>query len=330
MKVLYAAIAVILLACCGWVVNGAPAIEVPYTAAALLLLGIILRVIRWARVPVPFRIPTTVGQQRSLAWIRPSWLTNPFTGWSAAARVACEVLFFQSLFRNSKAEVHEKRFVFGDSKALWLGAMAFHWSLLVVLLRHARLLIEPVPAWVLAIQHADGFFQIGVPELYLSDVILATALCYLLLRRLRNAQVHYVSLFTDYFALMLLIAIGVSGLLMRHFAKVNTVAVKQFALGLASLHPKAAALPPLFCVHLVLVSTLAAYIPFSKLMHMGGVFLSPTRNLANNNRAVRHVNPWNYSVKTHTYAEWEDEFRDKIKQAGLPLEHEHAQAAGTD
>ena len=55
-------------------------------------------------------------------------------------------------------------------------------------------------------------------------------------------------------------------------------------------------------------------------MHMGGVFLSPTRNLANNSRMRRHVNPWNYPVKVHTYEEWEEEFRDKMKAAGLPLE----------
>ena len=47
---------------------------------------------------------------------------------------------------------------------------------------------------------------------------------------------------------------------------------------------------------------LFAYFPFSKLMHMGGVFLSPTRNLANNNRMRRHVNPWNPEVEVHTYA----------------------------
>jgi hypothetical protein len=34
----------------------------------------------------------------------------------------------------------------------------------------------------------------------------------------------------------------------------------------------------------------------------------------------RHVNPWDYPVKVHTYQEWEEEFRDKIKAAGLPLE----------
>jgi hypothetical protein len=75
---------------------------------------------------------------------------------------------------------------------------------------------------------------------------------------------------------------------------------------------------------------LAAYFPFSKLMHAGGVFLSPTRNLANNSRSRRHVNPWNYPVKTHTYAEWEEEFHDKIQAAGIPLEDENVRAAHTN
>ena len=66
--------------------------------------------------------------------------------------------------------------------------------------------------------------------------------------------------------------------------------------------------------------TLLAYFPFSKLMHMAGVFLSPTRNLSNDSRIVRHVNPWNYPVKVHTYEEYEDEFRDKMIEAGLPVE----------
>jgi len=55
-------------------------------------------------------------------------------------------------------------------------------------------------------------------------------------------------------------------------------------------------------------------------MHLGGVFLSPTRNLVNNSRIKRHINPWNYDVKTHTYAEYEDEFRDLMRAADIPLE----------
>jgi hypothetical protein len=37
---------------------------------------------------------------------------------------------------------------------------------------------------------------------------------------------------------------------------------------------------------------------------------------------VRHVNPWNYPVKVHTYEEYEDDFRVKMKNAGLPVEKE--------
>jgi nitrate reductase gamma subunit len=57
-------------------------------------------------------------------------------------------------------------------------------------------------------------------------------------------------------------------------------------------------------------------------MHMGGVFLSPTRNLPNDSRINRHINPWNPEVKVHTYAHYEDEFREKMKDAGLPVEKE--------
>ena len=92
-------------------------------------------------------------------------------------------------------------------------------------------------------------------------------------------------------------------------------------MGLVTLSPVVpAGIGPLFFMHLLLLSALIAYFPFSKLMHMGGVFLSPTRNLANTNRIKRHINPWNYPVKVHTYEEWEEEFRDKIKASGLPLE----------
>jgi nitrate reductase gamma subunit len=107
---------------------------------------------------------------------------------------------------------------------------------------------------------------------------------------------------------------------MRYLARIDTVAVKQLALGLVTFSPviPKEVGPPLF-VHIFLLTVLVAYFPFSKLMHMGGIFLSPTRNLANTNRMRRYVNPWNHPVKVHTYEEWEDEFRDKIKAAGLPL-----------
>ncbi|MDP6178633.1 MAG: hypothetical protein QGG48_01940, partial [Desulfatiglandales bacterium] len=93
------------------------------------------------------------------------------------------------------------------------------------------------------------------------------------------------------------------------------------AIGLVSFHPLIpGGIGVLFFIHLFLVSLLIAYFPFSKLMHFAGIFLSPTRNLSNNSRMVRHLNPWNYPVKVHTYEEYEDEFRDKMVEAELPVE----------
>lgn len=306
-------------------------IIVPYTALAVFLAGFCYRVALWAASPVPFRIPTTCAQQKSLPWIKPGRIDNPSTLAGVLGRMAQEVFLFRSLFRNNGARLYEGRLVVSEAKYLWLAALAFHWSLLVIVIRHLRLLVEPVPALLLALERVDGFFQVGAPPLYLSDVVLACALAYLLARRFRQPLVRYISQFSDYFALFMLAAIAITGLLMRYVTRVDVVAVKQFALGLASFHPvRPTALGMMFAMHLGLVSMLAVYFPFSKLMHMGGVFLSPTRNLANNNRARRHVNPWNYPVKTHTYAEWEEEFRDKLKGAEIPLEADHAGRASAD
>jgi hypothetical protein len=83
------------------------AVAVPYAACAILLAGICARLWRWAATPVPFRIPTTCGQQRSLDWIKPATFDNPSTGMGAAARMALEVLLFRSLFRNTRSKVAE-------------------------------------------------------------------------------------------------------------------------------------------------------------------------------------------------------------------------------
>ena len=295
---------------------------VPYVAIATFLAGVSYKVIVWSLSPVPFRIPTSCGQQKSLSWIKASWLENPHSTPGVVARMALEVLLFRSLFRNTKAELREgPRLTYGERKFLWLGALAFHWSFLVIFVRHLRFFIQPVPRLVMLLDRLDGFFQVGIPILYITDVTIVAALLYLLLRRLRDPQVRYISLFQDYFALFLILGLALSGIWMRYFARVDVVAVKQLAIGRVTFSPIVPReVTPLLFVHLFLLSSLLAYFPFSKLMHMGGIFLSPTRNLANNNRSKRHVNPWDYPVPVHTYQEWEAEFRDKIAAAGLPLE----------
>ncbi len=238
--------------------------------------------------------------------------------------MALEILLFRSLFRNTKANLHEgPRLLYGEEKFLWLGALAFHWSLLIIILRHLRFVLEPVPGFVLGLQSLDGLFQVGTPVFYLTDAVFTVSLGYLLLRRLSNPQVRYISLPTDYLAPGLLMGLAVTGIWMRYVAKEDVVSIKEFAMGLVTFSPHVPEnIGLLFYLHLFFLSALLAYFPYSKLMHMAGSFLSPTRNLANNNRMKRHVNSWDYPVKVHSYAEWEEEFRDKIKAAGLPLERQ--------
>jgi nitrate reductase gamma subunit len=236
--------------------------------------------------------------------------------------MALEILFFRSLFRNTKAELAPgQRLIHQSDRLLWLGALAFHWSFLIIFLRHLRFFLEPVPVFVQWLERIDELFQVAVPTLFLTDVIIVAALLYLLGRRFSNPLVRYISLAADYLVLYLLLAVALSGILMRYFTKVDLLAAKQLALGLVTLRPTVPeGIGLAFYIHVFFVSVLFAYFPFSKLMHMGGVFLSPTRNLPNDNRKRRHVNPINPEVEVHTYAQWEEEFQDKLEGAGIPLD----------
>ena len=310
MALLVPVLLVIALGAAG-ALTGAAARFVFYAGAAVFVLGVIAKVLGWARSPVPFAIATTCGQQKSLPWIKQDKLENPSTAGGVVARVALEALFFRSLFRNTSTQLRDGKLSYLSNKWLWAAGLAFHWSLLAVLLRHARLFFQPPPAFVAAIARVDGFFQIGMPEVYVSSLLFLGAGAFLLARRLVSAQVRYLSLPADYFALALLLAIGVTGFWMRHVSKIDIPAVKDALIG-----------PPIFCAHLFLVSVLLAYFPFSKLMHAPGLFLSPTRNLKANSREIRHVNPWNHPVPVHTYEEYEDEFRTRMADAGLPVERQ--------
>jgi len=305
--------------------NSVFGIYIPYVALAIFLLGIVIRLLQWARVPVPFRIPTTAGQEKSLPWIKYEYLDNPHNTLGVIFRMILEVLLFRSLFRNIKGEVRDgPRLTFASAKWLWLFGILFHYAFLTIVLRHLRFFLEPIPSFVAIITSLDSFFDILIPTVFLTDIVFLGAAGYLFLRRIVIPQMRYLSLPADYFALFLIIGIGVSGVLMRQFIKVDLLKVKELATGLVTFSMPAApeGIGVIFYVHIFLVSCLLAYFPFSKLMHAPGVFLSPTRNMANNNRFRRHVNPWNYPVKVHTYEEYEDEYREKMKAVGLPVDKE--------
>jgi len=324
---LLAVLALVLVAFLGVKVAGMDylfGVLVPYLAFFLFLGGFVYRMVKWARSPVPFRIPTTSGQQKSLPWVKQNKLDNPTTKLQVIGRMALEVLVFRSLFKNTKMEFREgPKVTYQWEKWLWLAGLAFHYSFFIIIVRHFRFFLEPVPGFVHMTESLDGFLQVGLPGIYITDLLFLAAVTYLFIRRVIIPQMRYISLPADYFPLFLFFGLGITGVLMRYFTKVDVVKIKELAMGLVTFRPTVPeGIGVLFFIHLFLVSILLAYFPFSKLMHLGGVFLSPTRNLPNDSRINRHVNPWNYPVKVHTYEEYEDDFREKMIEAGLPVEKE--------
>ncbi len=231
-------------------------IFLPYISVGIFIVGVLYRIWRWAKAPVPLRIVTT-----------PAPKTRAGVIW----RLIGDVLWFPSLFK-------------GD-KPLWAGGILFHTLLWLVILRHLRFFLYPVPGWVAELQTAGLYAGYLVP----------VPLTFLLARRLVIDRVLYISILGDFFALFLLLAITVSGILLEVFFRTYVVDVKALILGLIHLQPRIPEAGWPFSLHFLLVMVLLIYFPFSKLMHSGGLFFSPAHNQRANFRE-RFNNPWDFPV----------------------------------
>jgi nitrate reductase gamma subunit len=224
-----------------------------YIAASVLVVGVVMRMLGYARVPAPLKIPTTPA---------------PLTATGAGLRLAREVVFFESLFKSSKWT--------------WLFGWLFHAGLLLVLLRHLRFFQEPVWAPVVWVQPLGTY----------AGFVMAAGLAGLWARRFLVDRVRYISTPSDHAMLVLLLAIALCGLAMRFVLPAEIVAVKAFMLGLMVFDWQPLPTDPLLLVHLALVALLMIVFPFSKLLHAPGLMFSPSRNQADNAREARHVADW--------------------------------------
>ncbi len=228
-------------------------IGLAYIVGIIFIVGIVYRIYLYLATPAPLPIATT-----------PAPTTVP----GAAVRVAGDVVLFQNLLKYDKP--------------LWLGAWLFHVGLFLILASHLRYLLYPVPGVVVDLQ------TLGV----YAGFIFPIPLLYLLWRRLALKRVLYVSGVPDLGVLILLGLIAGSGILMKYAAHVYLVDVKAFVVGLLTFQPIAPPAQPVFIVHFLLVLALMLYFPFSKLMHAGGIFFSPTRYQPYKTLERRYVNPW--------------------------------------
>lgn len=235
-----------------WVLTGIVAVAL-YAGFALMVAGTIRRILMYARTPAPLKIPTTPA---------------PTTRLGVIGRMTREVMLFESLFK--------------ATKWTWLFGWTFHVALLLVLAGHLRYFTEPAIAGAAALQTAGKFAALAM----------LAGLAGLWMRRILVDRVRYISAPSDHLMLALLVAIAITGVLMRFAAHPDIIALKAFTLGLVSFNWQPLPSDPLLVLHLLLVAGLMAIFPFSKLLHAPGVFFSPTRNQADNPRERRHVTRW--------------------------------------
>ncbi|MCX6007030.1 MAG: menaquinol oxidoreductase, partial [Chloroflexi bacterium] len=159
-------------------------VVIPYISTVFFIGGFIYRIVNWGNSPVPFNVPTVCGQGKSLDWIEQDKIESSAGYIGVVVRMAMEIFLFRSLFRNSKVEqTSPQKLVYSGNRWLWLGGLAFHWSLLIMLFRHLRFFSEPVLPPVLWLTGVDGLLQLALPALYITDFVILIALAYLFLRR---------------------------------------------------------------------------------------------------------------------------------------------------
>ncbi len=225
-----------------------------YISLLIFLVGMTRKIIQYWKTPAPLKIPTA---------------PTPLTQTGVVMRLAREVVLFESLFKSSKWT--------------WLFGWLFHFGLLLVLVRHVRY-----------------FWPGDLPEIFLltqpfkyAAFAMLIGLLGLMGRRIFVDRVRYISAPSDYLMLLMLLIIGVSGAVMT-FTDNHTdiIMVKQFASGLLIFDWANLPTEVHFLVHLFLVFVLLAIFPISKLLHVPGVFFSPTRNQVDDARKKRHISPW--------------------------------------
>ena len=102
MSILYSLVAVIVLALLALLgasagLGGLFGVVVPYAALLVFVVGFVHRIVTWGKSPVPFRIPTTSGQQKTLPFLKANPLDNPSSKAGVVGRMLLEVLCFRSL-----------------------------------------------------------------------------------------------------------------------------------------------------------------------------------------------------------------------------------------
>jgi nitrate reductase gamma subunit len=159
--------------------------------------------------------------------------TSPVT----IAEIVLDILLFRRLFKTNRL--------------LWVASWVFHVSFFLVILRHMRYFIYPVPRFIISLQDTGIY----------AGYILPLSLLLILFIRTRRDKDRYVSLY-NFFLLVLLLLTSLTGILMKTFYRTSLVDIKAFVLGITTFTPTPLPDSVLFIIHFILILFLVVILPF--------------------------------------------------------------------
>lgn len=215
----------------------------PWLTAGVFFGGLVYRIIDWRRTPRSAVSLTVPPRKRGVA--------------EALREILMEIVTFRRVFKGSRG--------------LWVVSWLFHVSILVFVLGHLRLFFDLTWLWNLLRLTPDQVDLLALIGGGASGTIFMLGLVALFFRRLRM-PVRSLSVPSDYFLLLLLLSIAVTGNYMRFLMHIELEPYQAFFANLFGLRFGAPVENGMFIFHFFLVQVLLIYFPFSKLVHViGGV-----------------------------------------------------------
>lgn len=161
--------------------------------------------------------------------------------------------------------------LFRGDMSLWVMSWVFHAVLALILVGHVRVFMDFPALWAALGINADAMSAtIGGA----AGIIIMITLLLLIVRRFGAERVREISGAGDYLALLLLMAVILTGNAMRFFTHLELDVTRTYFAGLVTLSAAKFPADGWFLAHFFFVQLLMMYIPFSKILHFGGVFFS--------------------------------------------------------
>ncbi|MFZ5651867.1 MAG: respiratory nitrate reductase subunit gamma [Bacillota bacterium] len=222
----------------------------PYITLVIFTFGLLYRLGRWAGARIVHNITLS---------------PFPQSNGQVLGIFGAELVFFRSLF--------------SSDRALWAGSWAMHMALFAVIGGHAMGIYFLGKQFVYIGMSASLSEQMSAVLGTLMGLVMFAGLLYLLIRRITITKVKEVTSTSDFLHLILLLTIVTIGNVMRiweHDLGIAYAPVKDYVTQLVMLQPvplnHEVFTKPLFVLHLLFVQILLMIFPFSKLMHVFGMF----------------------------------------------------------